>query len=45
MSRMAGLNSKNCITMLKNRLWEYIVVQLAAGEHPPITDRIHEKWI
>ena len=25
--RMAGLNSKNRITMLKNRLWEYIVVQ------------------
>ena len=39
-SRMAGLNSKNRITMLKNRLWEYIVVQLAAGEHQPITDRI-----
>jgi len=37
---MAGLNSKNLITVLKNRLWEYIVVQLAAGEHPPITDRL-----
>ena len=40
MSMMAGLNSRNRITMLKSGLWEYIVVQLAAGEHPPITDRL-----
>lgn len=26
--------------MLKNGLWKYIVVQLAAGEYPPITDRL-----
>jgi hypothetical protein len=40
MSRMAGLNAKNRITMLKTGLWESIVAQLAAGEHPPITDRL-----
>ena len=31
---------KKLITMLKNGLWEYMVIQLAAGEHPPITDRL-----
>jgi len=40
MSRTADLNSKKHITMLKTGLWEYIVAQLAAGEHPPITDRL-----
>ena len=43
MSMMAGLNSRNRITILKSGLWEYIVVQLAAGEHPPITDRLRKK--
>ncbi len=32
---MGGLNPKNLIIMLKNGLWEHIVVQLAAGEHHP----------
>ena len=33
---------KKLITMLKNGLWEYMVIQLAAGEHPPINLKIRK---
>ncbi len=41
---MAGLNKKNRIIMLKNGLWGYILVQLAVGEYPLITDLSYEKY-